>query len=155
EGAGQVITNAIKFPHSVSVGQAGNAFVVSETRREVWLLPKGGPLRGNYGTPILLDTVTPSNVLKEAKVVPFGAGLFQNGDLLVLSRLPAVLYRYPKVTCQPNDPHCTGFGPRQVMIPNSAFPAGSEATGFALAPNQDILIALLAGKVLRYNASGQ
>ena len=155
QGAGQVITNAIQFPHSVALDQAGNAFVVSATLREVWLLARGGPLPGGYAAPVLIDEVTPSSILKEARIVPFGAGLVQNGDLLVLSRVPAALYRYPKIACLPGGGGCTGFGPRQVLVPPGGFPAGAQPSGFAFAPNQDLLIALVNGKVLRYNANGQ
>jgi hypothetical protein len=149
-GAGQVITAAIDHPHSVSLDQAGNAYVVSTPQRQVWKLPIGGQGPGGYGAPVLIDTVTSSSSLMEAKVAPYSAGDLQSGGLVVLSRVPFVMYFYPP---DPQSP--TGFGPRRVLLPNSAFPKGSQPSGFAFAPKQELLVALNAGRVLRFDSSGK
>jgi len=149
-GAGQIITTAIEHANSVSLDLAGNAYVVSTPKRQVWKLPIGGQGPGGYGAPLLIDTVTSSSSLMEAKLVPFSAGDLQIGGLLVLSRVPFVIYYYPP---DPQSP--TGFGPRRVLLPNSAFPKGSQPTGFAFAPRQELLVALNAGRILRFNSSGK
>jgi hypothetical protein len=148
-GAGQTITSAIEHAHNVSLDQAGNAYVVSPTQRQVWKLPIGGQGPGGYAAPLLIDTVTGSSSLMEAKLVPFSAGDLQSGGLLVLSRVPLVLYFYPP---DPQSP--TGFGARRVLLPNSAFPRGSQPTGLAFAPNQELLIAVNKGRILRFDPSG-
>lgn len=148
-GAGQAITNGIGLPHSVSLDQSGNAYVVSALNREVWKLPVGGQGPGGYGTPLLIEAITASSRLTEAKLIPFTAGGLKAGGLIVLSRIPAVAYYAP-----PNPVSPTGFDPAQVFVPTSAFPAGAQPTGFAFGPNLDILVALQAGKVLRFDANG-
>lgn len=148
-GAGQTITGGIGSPHSVSVDQSGDAYVVSALNREVWKLPLGGSNPGGYGAPLLIDTLTGSSLIGEAKLVAYSAGGLQSGGLLVLSRIPAVVYFYPRDPQSPN-----GFGPRQVFVPTSAFPNGAQPTGFGFAPNQELLIAVKAGRILRFDVNG-
>jgi hypothetical protein len=148
-GAGQTITDAIDRPHSVSLDQSGNAYVVSALNRQVWKLPVGGANPGGYGAPLLIDSIPGSSLLMEAKLVSYSAGLLQTGGLAVLSKKPAVVYFYPP---DPQSP--TGFGPRQVLVPSSAFPKKSQPTSFAFAPDQGLLVAAQDGKVLRFDVNG-
>jgi hypothetical protein len=155
-GAGHSIATEIPSPNRVSLDLAGNAYVVGSSddgsQAQVWMLPQGGSRPGGYGTPVLIDRDLRSQRLEDTKVVPFSGGHLQQGDLLVLSRRPAAIFRYPR--CASRDPACTHFGPRQVFIPRSAFPRLSRPTGLAFAPNRDLLVSTLAGPILRYNADG-
>ncbi|MCI0356202.1 MAG: hypothetical protein L0099_14360 [Acidobacteria bacterium] len=158
-GAGQPIATEIAFPDSVSLDLAGNAYVVRSANPDdgspgqVWKLPRGGTRPGGYDTPILIDENLPSERLADTKVVSFSSGQLQRGDLLVLSRTPAMIFRYPKLDCEPSDSACTGFGPRQVFVPESGFPPRDKPTGLAFAPNLDLLVSGHT-RVLRYHPNG-
>jgi hypothetical protein len=168
-GAGQPITNEIGFPDGVSLDVAGNAYVVGSSELpgdgedtdeavdasglQVWMIPRGGPRPGGYGTPVPIDQSVPSQKLEDTNLVPFSHGGLGLGDLLVVSRRPPMVFRYPK--CKPEDRDCKGFGPRETFIARGSFPRGSKLTGLAFAPNRDLLISTLGGPILRYDASGQ
>jgi hypothetical protein len=161
-GAGQRITTAIRAPDGVSLDLAGNAFVVGNGddddkggfEPQVWTLARGGTRPGGYQPPVLIDPGVPAKRLEDTKVVPFTAGRLRQGDLLVLSGQPATIFRYPSVACAPAAVDCTGFGTREVFVAESAFPAGTKPTGFAFAPNLDLLVAGAAKSILRYNPEG-
>lgn len=175
-GDGQPVTTEIPFPDGVSLDVAGNAYVVgafqlppddtadddagddavgalANGRAHVWMIPRGGPRPGGYAAPVLIDPDVPSAKLEDTVVVPFDAGRLRRGDLLVASRRPPAVFRYPG--CAPDDKDCTGFGPREVFLNRSAFPRGSRLTGLAFAPNRDLLISTVGGAILRFDASAR
>ena len=143
---GQVIAT-IPWPDGVSLDPRGNLFLVSSPGTpKVWMLPVGGARPGGYGDPVLVDPAVPAVILEDTKSVGFTAGTLEAGDLLVLSRAPATVFRYRKGV--------TGWE-RQEFIPKSAFPKGASPTGMSFSPRQELLVSTLAGTILRFDASGQ
>ena len=143
---GQVIAT-IPWPDGVSLDAKGNLFVVSSpVGPKVWTLPVGGSRPGGYGDPVLVDPAVPAVILEDTKSVGFTAGTLEAGDLLVLSRVPATVFRYREGAAS---------WERQVFIPKSGFPKGTSPTGMSFSPRQELLVSTLAGTVLRFDASGQ
>ena len=143
---GQVIAT-IPWPDGVSLDAKGNLFLVSSpVEPRVWTLPVGGSRPGGYGDPVLVDPAVPAVILEDTKSVGFTAGTLEAGDLLVLSRVPATVFRYRK--------GAAGWE-RQVFIPKAGFPSGASPTGMSFSPRQELLVSTLAGTILRFDASGQ
>ena len=123
--AGQVIAS-VPWPDGVSLDTKGNLFLVSSpVGPKVWTLPKGGSPAGGYGDPVLVDPAVPAQILEDTKTVGFTAGSLEAGDLLVVSRVPATIFRYRKGV--------SGWD-RQVFIPSSRFPSGASPTGISFSP---------------------
>jgi hypothetical protein len=142
---GQVIAS-IPWPDGVSLDAKGNLFLVSSPYGpKVWTLPVGGSRPGGYGDPVLVDPAVPATALEDTKSVGFTAGTLQAGDLLVLSRVPATVFRYRKGS---------GGWERQVFVPGTQFPGGASPTGMSFSPRQDLLVSTLSGTILRFDTSG-
>jgi hypothetical protein len=146
--AGQVIA-AIPRPDGVSLDTSGNLYLVTSspdtTPAKVWTLPKGGSRPGGYGDPVVVDPNVPSEFLEDTKVANLTAGSIVAGDLLVLSRRPATVFRYRQ--------GISGWN-RTVLVPPSRFPAYSRPTGMSFAPNRDLLVSTFSGDILRFDPAG-
>jgi hypothetical protein len=152
QGAGQTITGTIKRPNGVSI-LANGELVVANSRKY-----KGGASRalyriardcpscpGGYGTVSLIDGAVPAKEIPDTRIVPLTAGALTTGDLLVVTREPSRVFRYPG-----------GSGPRQVFIDTGGgLPSSSGPTGLAFAPDGTLLIGTSRGAVLRFDANGQ
>jgi hypothetical protein len=153
QGAGQKITGAIKQPDGVSL-LANGELVVANSRKH----KKGGSTRalyriardcaacpGGYGTLSLIDGTVPAKEIADTRIVPLTGGSLTAGDLLVVTREPSRVFRYPG-----------GSGPRQVFIDTGGgLPSSSGPTGLAFTSGGTLLIGTSGGKVLRFDASGQ
>jgi hypothetical protein len=152
-GAGQVVTSQIASPTGLSLDADGNLFLVSQpkpsilmTRPRLWMIPRGGPRPGDYGSPVAIGVLPPRMWAVATKVVPTSDGRLREGDILVLAAAPARLLRYRKTAA--------GFA-ADVFIEQRLFPAGSRPTGLALSPRGEILVATLGGAVLRFDDHGR
>jgi hypothetical protein len=146
--AGQTIAS-VPQPDGVSVDALGNLFLVSSPTGsegpKVWTLARGGTRPGGYGDPVLIDGAVPSDYLEDTKVANFSAGLIEAGDVLVVSRRPAQIFRYRLGT--------SGWD-RQVLVPSSVFPGSAKPTGLAFSPGRELLVSTWGGDILRFDASG-
>jgi hypothetical protein len=146
--AGQVIAS-VPRPDGVSLDLAGNLYLVTSspgsTPAKVWTLPVGGARPGGFADPVVIDPDVPSDFLEDTKVANFSAGLVEAGDLLVLSRRPATVFRYRRGV--------SGWD-RAVLVPPSRFPAYSKPTGMSFAPGRDLLVSTFGGDILRFDPSG-
>jgi hypothetical protein len=143
--AGQVIAQ-LPWPDGVSLDTAGNLYLVSSPfAAKVWTLPVGGSRPGGYGDPVLVDPAVPSQVLEDTKSVGFTAGNLVAGDLLVLSRVPATVFRYRRGV--------SGWE-RQVFVPSNRFPSGASPSGMSFSPRQELLVSTFGGTILRFGTSG-
>jgi hypothetical protein len=143
--AGQVIAN-LPWPDGVSLDAAGNLYLVSSPfGSKVWTLPVGGARPGGYGDPVLVDPAVPSVLLEDTKSVGFTAGNLATGDLLVLSRVPATVFRYRKGV--------SGWE-RQVFIPTAQFPSGASPSGMSFSPRQELLVSTFGGTIVRFDPAG-
>src|SRR5262249_21366121 len=134
QGTGQVITTQIPGPDGPSLDSSGNLYLVSAGSRGVpsgvWKIPHTGcgGCVGGYGSPEQI-AATGSNILVDSLVVRSAAGSLAVGDLLVLSRSPARVLRYPG-----------GAGSAVSFIPAIA----GAPTGFAITPGNELLVATSA-----------
>lgn len=148
QGAGQSIA-PIALPDGPSLDAAGNLYVVGtgngKVAASVWRIPRNCPsCTGGYGTKVAIDTAPPSTGLEDTRVVPSTGGALTAGDLLVLSREPAKVLRYPGGS--PGSP--------SVFIPTSSFPSRAQPTGMTFTPAGELLVSTLSGTVVRFNSSG-
>jgi len=142
---GQVIAE-VPWPDGVSLDTHGNLFLVSSpVGPRVWTLPVGGSRPGGYGDPVLVDPDVPATILEDTKTVSFTAGSLVAGDLLVVSRVPATIFRYRKGV--------SGWE-RQIFIPKNLFPNGSSPTGISFSPRQELLVSTFGGTILRFDSAG-
>jgi hypothetical protein len=146
--AGQAIAT-IPRPDGVSLDSSGNLYLVTSSPgpspAKVWTLPTGGIRPGGYGDPVVVDSNVPSEFLEDTKIATFSAGLLEAGDLLVLSRRPATVFRYRKGV--------SGWD-RSVLVPESSFPANARPTGMSFAPSRDLLVSTFGGDILRFGTAG-
>jgi hypothetical protein len=144
--AGQLIAT-LPSPDGVSLDTHGNLYLVSSpSGPKVWTLPVGGSRPGGYGDPVVVDPAVPAQVLEDTKPVGFTAGALESGDLLVVARIPATIFRYRK--------GASGWD-RAVFVPSGLFPAGASPTGISFSPTGDLLVSTFTGSILRFDASGQ
>jgi hypothetical protein len=93
-----------------------------------------------------VDASVPATILEDTKSVGFSAGSLLSGDLLVLARVPATVFRYRR--------GATGWE-RQVFIPKNAFPKWTSPSGMSFSPRQELLVSTLSGTILRFDTAGQ
>jgi len=156
---GELITEGfIALPDGVSAAAGGDLFVINsgsgnapDKNRELWTIRRDCPsCPGDYNSvPELIDGDVPADLLEATLVLTFtpDTGPLQAGDVLVLSRQPAKVWRYPG-----------GAAPRDaapfIDEGDDDLPAGSEPTGFSFSSNGDLLISTLGGNILRFDPSG-
>jgi len=196
-GAGAVVLDAVPTsppsPDGLSLDAHDNLFGTSSANgvgglkeARVWVLRRdtactGGCLPGGYapgvglldggvavtlsiaGVPTRLDV----QLLAETRVVPFDAGAWNAGDLLVLASSPALLLRYPAAAVAGFVAQLAQGGtpaelvPDVLLYPSNAdapiarrFPAGAEPNGMDLTEEGNLLVTSGNGVILNYRPDG-
>ncbi len=180
-------------PDGMSLDLAGNIFVMNSGQgssggvSQVWVIRRDENcpgqswcLPGGYAAPlglvdpdVYIHTVVndlpaaiQAGLLPESLVVEASAGVFDAGDVLVLTEPAALLrYRASEVgafldalamgqTPAPLTPE-TIVHPAGASVPaDRQFPAGAQVGGMAFAPGGELLIASQSGRVFRYGVDG-
>jgi hypothetical protein len=99
-GLGEVVSTKVASPLGFSADAAGNVFLVSRkgssggsshygssssSKRQLWVLRKGGTKPGGYHEAELVDGDVDADSLEDTRVVRSGFGDLLSGDLLVLA----------------------------------------------------------------------
>jgi hypothetical protein len=100
---------------------------------------------------IIDDTVLSSDLEDSRFVRTSTTGGLQAGDLLVLSAIPAKIFRYANAaSCAPVSACVAG---RSEFLATSAF-GGATPQGMAFAPDGNLLVSTVGGDVLRFSPTG-
>lgn len=181
------------FPDGLALDAHGNLFGTTsangsgaEKDARVWVLRRdpacaGGCLPGGYapnlgtldGTveitvPISgIPTLLTVELLEEARVVPFNAGVLGAGDLLVLASDPAAMLRYPAAAVAAFlDALALGQTPAEIepevflfpsfadVAPERRFPVGAQPNGFDFTPQGNLLVTSSNGTILSFRPDG-
>ena len=181
-------------PDGLSLDLAGNIFVMNSGQgssaglSEVWVLRRdadcpgdSGCLPGGYAGPLgLIDpdvmvstyvdgqsVAFEADLLPESVVVQATAGMFEAGDLLVLTH-PAAIIRYRAadldgfMAALAMGQQPAPLTPETVIHPGGAsvpldrqFPGGEDVGGMAFGPGGQLLVVASSGRVMLFDADGR
>ena len=114
-----------------------------------------------------VPTALTIELIEETRVVPFDAGIFDGGDLLVLASDPPALLRYPAAqvaafldqmalaqTPAELAPEVVLFPSTASVAPERRFPEGAEPNGMDFTPQGNLLVASGNGAILVFRPDG-